>query len=225
MFTFVMKLFKTSFRAVACIFMLWLLVHFVACKIGEYKEDFGFMVSAQANSPEFPVLVKGLVCKDLEGVVGVCSIRIPETENFELVVMAQQYDYEYAFNCSKNVTGAFPIKEYVKAGVIKKLVVLKEAFPIEKTFNCSIIIKPTDRPEPISSFAKVNVIITQAGYQGLERPYKDGKYFVFGEHAKYIAYKVDNEWKYAQEKAYIRKTNIQEAFIESYAGRHGYYHE
>lgn len=193
------------------------------CNAPKYVADIGFIPSATANSPEFPVFIEGTVCKDLKGQVGLCALRQDADKDFVVDFYAQPYDYELTFNCSSNVPG-YPVSWLVVRNTDFKVTVPRTVFPKEKVFTCSAIITPKDRPEPIGSFARMTVTVVDSGYQRLENPYITKGYLVMGEHTLYGKYRDRDGWHTVEKTTVVKDTKgIVEVTTESYAGRHGYY--
>ena len=200
------------------------LINLYGCKAPDYVADIGFIVPASANAPEYPVMVKGNLCRDNEGQPGVCAVRVKSNEDFTIDINPQQYDYEVTFNCSSNVPMPFPQSYLVQKDLAFSLTVPFASFPPEKVFTCSVIVYPKDRPEPIAAFARVHVTVIDYRYNKLENPYLKNDYLVLGEHALYSYYADSEGWHMVKEKTVVKnRKGVSEAFVESYTGRQGYY--
>ena len=207
------------------IFVSLIVLQMIAgCNTPKFVKDVGFVSSATANSPEFPVMIKGSVCRDNSGQPGLCAIRQKAEEDFVVDILPQPYDYTATWNCSMNVPGPWPQAYQVLHDMPLQVRVKKEDFPIEKVFNCSVIITPQDRPEPIASFARISVTITDARYVRLENPYISNNWVVLGQFSEHTAYLDTLGWHWLhQVTAFKDPGNIKELRVESYAGRHGFW--
>lgn len=200
----------------------------VACTSLPYKNDNGFLVSAQANSPEFPVYLNGHLCTDMEGFVGLCSKRIKSTEDITFRFDPQTYAYLLTVNCTQGVT---PVAAATVPQSQPYSFVLKAAdFSQFTAFTCVGEVSPQDRTPPISARFRVSFSVVDAQYSARERIYpttSDGKnYLVLGEFAR-------SAWVYDQGKwaHHDQDTTVEikgdpsqvKAYSESYAMRFNYF--
>jgi len=160
-----------------------------SCRSGaiKYESDVGFLNSAQANSMEFPIKIKGKVCLDLEGVTGLCSTRMKSDEDFVMVIDPQEYSYRYTLTCSKEANADRTID--VAANIETKVVIPKANLVGMKSFICIGEIFPAERQQEVSAKWEVRVKIQDAQYQARESIYEtvSGKntVIVLGKNALY----------------------------------------
>jgi hypothetical protein len=208
-----------------------LFVMLVSCRSTpiKYENDSGFLNSAQANSMEFPIKIKGKVCLDLEGITGLCSTRIDSSEDFVMTIDPQEYSYRYKLTCSRELNT--DRSEDIIAGVPKRIIVPKLNITGLKSFICIGEIFPSDRPQELSAKWEVRVKVQDSKYQKRESIYEttNGKknIIVVGKNALYtkVCYVEDC-------KSYIKQTTIvKEAkqglsvYSESYNMRYNFYKE
>lgn len=210
--------------------LLWSLTVFavlLACNTLPYKDDVGFLVSAQADSAEFPVYLNGRLCTDMEGNPGLCAKRVKSTEDILFGFDAQPYAYLLTVNCSSGVSPVLPAT--VPAGQAFQFVLPAAAFSQFLNFTCIGEVAPQDRAPPISAKFKVSFMVYDAAYTARERIYvtkQDGKdVMVLGQFARLA-------WVYDAGKWSAHKQTTQvmlkgdpakaKAYSESFAMRFNY---
>lgn len=192
-----------------------------------YKNDTGFLNSAQANSFEFLVYINGKPCKDMDGLIGLCSKRIKNNENIEFSIDPLQYPYRLSLICTKELQFNFT-KDY-PADMANKFIITPIQYQGLKTFVCIGEIFPADRPEEISSKWQIRVEIVDQKYSNREEIYKIKKkwftYLVFGQNAKYAKAYYYDRWHYYKKNTMViipSDENIL-ASSESDTGRFNYF--
>lgn len=200
---------------------------FAACTSLQYREDTGFLVSAQADSPEFPVYANTHLCTDMEGYAGLCSKRLPSGQDLALTFDPQQYDYLVNIRCSGGIE---PSSISVAKGFSGKVTIPASEFSSLREFICEGYVQPQDRPVPTSAMFSIHVVVYDSAYTARERPYltkMGGKpAIVLGEFAR-------TSWVYDQGKwtAHSQETIVPvlgdplkaKAYSESYAERFNYW--
>jgi hypothetical protein len=202
----------------------------VACSTLPYQDDTGFLVSAQANSPEFPVYIGGSVCKDMDGNPGLCSKRIKSTDDVKIHFDAQSYSYNLTVSCTNPIVVP---SVSVAENQAYDLVIPNAEFsgPGLLSFVCIGEVFPQDRTQPLSAKFEVRIVVTDASYQAREAVYiaKDtggGNTLVLGEYAR-DAWVFDNgKWsKHSKDTQVSIKgdpTQVQ-AYSGSYQMRFNYF--
>jgi len=205
----------------------WLLLFLVLCGCTtteiQYRPDIGFLVSAVADSPEFPVRIDGYNCEDMSGKPGLCSLRLKQYRILKFQFEPRQYAYRLHIVCSK-ATG---FEQSYDVDVDKPLLVEMPYKHYEnlKSFICIGEVFPRDREDKIS--AKFEVRVKLIGKEYVEREKmrleKDGDdyYLVLGEHAYFSRVYDKGEWKSYKKKTKIQVFDIPSlmAYSESYSFR------
>jgi len=215
----------------AIIILIFMFAMLASCRSGsvKYENDSNFLNSAQANSMEFPIKIKGKVCLDLEGVTGLCSTRIDSSEDFVMAIDPQEYSYRYKLTCSREIN--FDVSEDVIAGSPKKIVIPKLNMIGVKSFICIGEVFPADRKEEVSAKWEVRVKIYDVKYQKRESIYETTngkkKLIVLGKNALYSRICYVDECK-----SYVTTTTVERLdkpglniYSESYNMRYNYYKE
>jgi len=198
-----------------------------ACSSLPYNDDIGFLVSAQANAPEFPIFLNGALCKDADGNPGLCSKRIKTTDTLALHFDPQAYAYNLTIDCTNPmvVPGAS-----VPAGQAFDLAITPAEIGGLKSFICEGFIFPQDRVNPpINAMFDVRVLVEDSAYvprEAITSTVQDGNtYLVLGEYAR-------NAWVYDGQKwsQHSKDTMVQvkslvgvQAYSESYSDRFNFY--
>lgn len=176
-----------------------------ACSTLSYVDDSDFLVSAQADSPEFPVYINGKICKDTDGIPGLCSKRIRSNEALTLHMDARPYSYVLQLACTKELgeSQSFSIqKDMPFEHSIKP-----ENFSRVKSFICIGEVLPDDREMPISAKWEIRAKIVDQAYVRRETPYfktdKGKTFLIMGQHAKFSSVFDQGAWKAFKEKTVI----------------------
>jgi hypothetical protein len=215
----------------AIIVLFFMLLMLSGCRSGaiKYENDIGFLNSAQANSMEFPIKIKGKVCLDLEGITGLCSTRIDSNQDFTMSIDPQSYSYRYKLTCSREINA--DQSSDVMANVPMKIIVPKANIVGIKSFICIGEIFPADRPQELSAKWEVRVKVQDVKYQKRESIYETtsgkDKIMVIGRNALYTRV------CYAEEcRSYTKQTSIKKEdkvglsiYSESYNMRYNFYKE
>lgn len=209
--------------------LLFIFLNFACVKI-PYQDDKGFINSAQANSFEFLVLVNGKVCKDMDGIVGMCSKRVKSTDSLEFKIEPLEYAYRLKVVCSKEIGVNFT-RDY-PANTPVTFTITPTDYQEVKTFVCIGELFPTDRPEEISFKWQIRVEVIDAKYLKREEIFVQetggDRYLVLGQNARLSKVYINGKLHEHREKAIIklpRKAVVAEvkAMSESYMGRFNYF--
>lgn len=162
------------------------LVGLFACSSLPYQDDLAFAVSAQANSPEFPVYIGGSLCRDMDGKPGMCAKRITSTQSLQIHIDPQSYPYGVTVACTSPISVP---GQTVPAGQPADIVVTPAQMQGLLTYICRGEIFPQDRPQPLSAMFEVRVNVVDASYLPREQittvKDKKGRYaLVLGEYAR-----------------------------------------
>ena len=207
--------------------ILWMCA-IVACSSIKYKDDLGFLVSAQANSTEYPIHVNGKLCIDLDGQTGLCSKRVKSNEPVTFSVDPQPYSYKFQITCSKG-TGIEKESRDVESNKSFEFKILPAQFDTLLVFSCVGNVYPADRPQPMAAKFRVQINVYDAEYTGREEMYvtkKQGKnVLVLGTHARTSFVNDGAGWKRYTEKTYVEVKNPATvvAWSESYNMRYNGY--
>ena len=197
-----------------------------ACNGLTYQDDASFLVSAQADSPEFPVVVNGHLCTDNEGDVGLCSKRISSTESLNLSFDPQNYAYLLTIRCSG---GVLIPDATVPANQAYSYTVNHIDMNSTEDFICLGEINPQDRTPPIQAQFEIHVKIYDAKYMKREAMYiqkeSDDNYLILGEYAR-DSWVFDSKWKHYSQATIVKvesdPSNVK-AYSGSYVMRYNYF--
>lgn len=156
------------------------------CQTIAFENDFGFTASAQANSHEYLVMINETVCKDAEGRVGACAIRVKSDAVVRFRQDPRPYPHSLKVRCSAGLDADFE-RDYPPAQGVSWQI-RPEQFARVKFFTCVGEITPLDRDEQrVSAGWHARIIVVDESYQGRSdiTPIKrDGKsYLVMGRYA------------------------------------------
>lgn len=204
------------------------LAAFNACQSIAYKDDIGFLVSAQANSPEFPAYVNGHLCVDMDGLPGVCSKRIRSDEDLVLRFDPQGYVYTLTLTCSSGMPARPSVT--VPANTSHVEMIKPSEFIQFRSFSCIGEVGPQDRQPPISAKFRVNVTVTDAAYVGMDRIFHgnvDGKnVLVIGQYARAAWVFDQGKWTRYDKATAVEVRDPPEklkAYSQSFAMRFNYF--
>lgn len=210
--------------------LIWLMCLSLACNTTiKYKDDVGFLVSAQANSPEFPIYIQNKLCRDMDGNLGACTKRIKSNESVNIKFDPQPYAYTIHLYCSKDTNINF--SQDVKAGDTFNYSIQPSQFNTLRSFTCVGEIFPLDRVRPVSAKFEVRFIVFDEIYTNREQAYlvqdkKGRNWLVLGQYAKnsrvYDCLKNKCEWKDYLEETIVRVYSPEKvlAYSQSYAMRY-----
>lgn len=197
--------------------LLIALVTFVSCQHIKYRADIGFLNSAQANSPEYLVLIGSKVCKDMDGIVGLCSKRVRSDRNIEFKMDKRPYGYRLNVTCSSNVNFTMSIDVLPEKSFEFSLP--HENFSLVKSFTCLGEVFPMDRDQEVSAFWHARFVVYDGSYQAREKISQQGDYLVLGQSARHIS--VDG--KMVSKKTAIKASGVKQVYTESEQMRINYY--
>lgn len=151
-----------------------------------YQDDLNLLVSAQANSPEFPVYLNGHLCKDAAGSPGACSMKIRTTDTLSLHFDAQVYPYVMTFSCTSPMH-IDPLT--VAPNQPADVQITPSMFAGKLDFICIGEAVPQDgRPQTVSANWEVRIVVADTKYIQREDITftKDGSdtYVNLGQYAK-----------------------------------------
>lgn len=208
-----------------CFPFLFLLFSCTTSKI-TYIDDTAFLQPAIANSPEELVSVNSHPCIDIEGLPGMCSLRVFEGSTIDLTVSGKPYPFQLSISCSDAVK--FDKEISVEAKTITKLIIPVPLLEITKSFTCIGEIYPQDRSQQISSKFELRVKIIDKNYEVLETPRiisKEGNtYVVVGKYALHTFVKDNGIWKYYFKDSIVKVSgNKLIIMTESFSGRKSFF--
>jgi hypothetical protein len=198
--------------------LILILVTACSCKPIKYTSDFGFLPSAQANSPEFLVKINGKYCKDMDGRIGLCAKRVRSNEKIILVLDARPYSYRLNVNCSSLVD--FNLSVDVAQNAAFSFEIHPDSFQEVKSFTCIGEVFPQDRPQEVSAFWHSRFVVFDKEYQERESIYSDGEHLVLGQNARFSLL---NEEKAVSKKTRVKAAGINKAYSESETMRFNYW--
>jgi len=175
-----------------------------ACTQLAYKDDTGFLVSAQANSPEYPVYINGKMCVDTEGYPGACTKRIGSTEDAVFKFDPQPYAYLLSVACGGGIK--------VPSATVPKdqpyaFTITADQMASVRTFVCIGQVSPQDRSPSVPASFNVTIVITDARYVAREKPFITSDhgtpYLVLGEFARDAWVYDDGEWSEHSEEPMV----------------------
>lgn len=200
---------------------------FAACSSLPYKDDTGFLVSAQAGSAEFPISINGKLCSDMDGEVGLCAKRVSSTEDITFSFMAQPYGWNLVTTCSTGVTQ--PLPATVEPGKAYSFTMKSSDFSRFRSFSCMGEIKPQDRGEPVSALFEVRFSVYHSKYVQRESIFitddNGKKFLVLGKYARSALVFDDGAWKRHKKKTIVEikgDPSKVKAYSESFAMRYNY---
>lgn len=170
------------------------------CNSLKYESDIGFLNSAQANSMEYYAKINGTPCRDMDGIVGLCTKRL--ASNQELKIEMDARDYAYRFNLQCTSTLGVDFSQDVLAGKAFSFAISPEKFRDVRSFTCIGEVFPQDRDQEVSANWSVRVVVYDSQYQPREIVYVYENHLIFGKHARYIT---------ADGKRYSKKTSLKGA--------------
>jgi len=168
----------------------------VACASFKYQDDFSFGVSAQADSPEFPVYINGKMCLDTDNIPGLCSKRISSNEALIIRLDARTYSYSLQLACTRELNESQSF--HVESGKSFEYAIKPEKFTNLKSFTCIGEVFPDDRSQPLSAKWEVRVKVVDKDYVNRETAYfrseKGRRFLVMGAHARTVNVQDEGVW-------------------------------
>lgn len=210
-----------SLRALTLILVTTFVLGCATCPDKEYANDFSRMISANANSHEFPIRVENDICKDLDDKVGLCTKRIKRNQNLNINFFKLPYSYQLMIDCTNalDVDTEVTVLEQTEYTFL----IPKEKYVgISNSFTCIFKIFPDDRAETVTS-ARVTIVLVDKNYSYREEMYKLKKYLIFGKYALHTVCYKDNKYNFYYKKTYIDYKTYDLCFSESYNGGINYY--
>lgn len=146
-----------------------LILLFISCSSPRYKEDYGYLNSSQANSPEYPVYINNRLCLDLDKRPGLCAVRIRSDRSIEIKIDPQLYSYRLQLVCSKGteIDKSFDVKEQTDFAYT----IDNSSFSKLRSFTCIGEVFPTDRLESVSAKFEIRFIVYDGNYISREAMY------------------------------------------------------
>lgn len=198
-------------------FILYFIVFIASsCQQLKYEADLGFLNSAQANSMEYLAVINGKVCKDIDGMVGLCAKRISSNEDLNFSFEARPYAYRLDVRCSATIDFDFSVD--VQKDKSYSFKIQSSKYGNERSFTCIGEIFPEDRDQQVSATFSIRVVIKDALYRGREEIYQEGSVVVLGKNAKYA--KVDG--KEFSKSPIVKLKKFAQAYSESERMRFNY---
>lgn len=196
------------------------------CTSIKYINDIGYLNSAQAGSDEFPIKISySQVCKDLDGIPGLCSKRWDNNSDFTISIDAQPYQYNYQLSCTSQLNSND--NRNVVANQNYDIVISKDKYlnlP-SKSFTCIVEIFPQDRPEAVSSRAEIRVKLIDGKYVSRETMYIQEQgthhFLITGQYALHTHVCRQGTCKIYNKETWINVGDGKDvkAYSESYVGR------
>lgn len=202
--------------------LLFTLLCSCSCLDLKYKDDKGLISAAAANSLEFNVTIGKTLCKDMDGIIGICSKRIKNDAAIEFTHPALPYAYQFFLTCSPEIESDF--NKYIPSNTAYSFKILPEKYNGMGSFICIGKIVPDDR-NLVDTKWEVRVKVMDSKYIPREDIYVFDKYLVLGKYARYAKVYHDKKWHTYHKRSYVRvknTTNIK-AMSESYLMRYNYY--
>lgn len=198
----------------------------LSCSSLPYSDDVGFLVSAQANSPEAPIYLNGAACKDMDGNPGLCSKRIRSTDTLVIHFDPLSYGYNLQVSCSSPIVvpGAT-----VPAGQPFDLSITPAQMAGRLSFICIGEIFPQDRTQPSSSKWEIRIVVSDVNYVSREQMNLIRKgntdYLILGKYARTSWVYDGKSWKQYKKKTIVPLKDASKAMAmsESYSSRWNYY--
>lgn len=191
------------------------------CASIKYEDDIGFLNSAQANSMEYMVKVKGLVCRDLEGEIGACTVRVDSDQVIRFEQDPRPYAYRLAVRCTEGTGVDFSVD--VEPNKDWSFEIEPKDFAEFRSFSCQGEVFPHDRDNSLSALWQVRLLVVDKDYRPRERIYHREGHLVLGKHAKYARICQENRCKNYSKKPIIEAKKGSSAWSESELMRINYY--
>jgi len=190
------------------------------CSSLPYESDSGFLNSAQANSSEWMVRVDGLVCKDLDGLVGACSKRVKSKTDIKVHHDPRPYSYRVAMRCTEGTGIDFSID--VLENQPWGYTIRHDKFKGFRSFTCQGEVFPNDRDNAISALWQIRFLVVDQDYKKRESVYFSNDQLVMGKHARYTTI-CDPTCDDESEGTVVKTTPTASAYSESEVMRFNYY--
>jgi hypothetical protein len=174
-----------------------------------YIDDSAFLKPTLGNSPEHPLLLNGKGCLDIDGIPGLCSLRIKSDSDLEITLNGRDYSYQLELSCSAHVATNLQIS--VPGQQIQKINIPSERFKDSKSFICIGGIYPQDRPDEVSSKFEFRVKVISPDYESREEIQiylEDNQWFAApGKYALHTYIYDNNQWKYYYKATSVKVTS------------------
>ena len=207
-------------------FLILLLV--VSCTSLKYVSDDGFVLPTTGGSLESLVFIDSMPCKDMEGMIGVCTKRLVRDRDLEIELPPRDYAYNVNVTCSANINFSNNYDVPEKSTFTVKI--NKDLYDDEKQFFCIGSIAPMDRGVVTHKFEiRVRLVDTDYIKRNNITVYEKGSsyYLITGQYAKYVQVFKDGKWKYYNKKPFIKvkKKDLKKIKVisESESGRLNYF--
>lgn len=151
------------------LYAILLLFSFISCAPSHFANDSEYPVAASVNSPEFPVYVNGIICKDMDSITGFCTKRIANT-GFKLTIDPRPYPYKVAVTC--NTTIPFSKELDAPGNAHIDIVVDASYYKGQDSFACLGQIFPIDGRESVSSKFDIRFRVVGEKYAAREEIYE-----------------------------------------------------
>lgn len=196
--------------------LIVLIFLFVGCSCIPHISDNSFMVSAQANSAEFPIKINGKDCKDINGQMGICAVSLPNGIDIAVDHAVRPYNYRLAVICTESAN--LNTSRDVLKNSPHKLILQGINFQHLALLYCEGEIFPDDRKDVVSMKWKLLVNLVDPDYIKREEAYVANGQVVFGQHALHTYY---NE-KYFPKGTVVKEKVGAKGNSESFSGRFNY---
>jgi len=204
--------------------ILMTLVIFAACSCKPIKyqsDEFTFISSGMANTPEYPVHINGEWCKNIKGELGGCYLRVKRDKPTIIKLLPQEYAFTLTIKCSAKIKFT-AYENGVDFPKDTPVTVTITDYQAQNSFICLGRIYPQDRGEPISAFFEVRMRIKDPNYSPREAIHNTGGYQIFGKYSLYSTWHDGKEWKSGKKKTAIKTKTQYPAVSESHNMRFNY---
>jgi len=192
-----------------------------------YLPDSNSLSPSQGNSPEILVLLNGKSCQDLDGIPGLCSLRLPKGSILNILIPEKAYSSTITLTCSKQVQ-ATPEWHSIEAD---QSLILNLSIPDVETLNSFICVGevfPVKEAEGKGSKFEFRVKTTDAKYIPVETPRVEtveGKHhLILGINALHSYVYDRGEWKYYHKEYKVAVSSPWvKAVVETQQQRRAYY--
>lgn len=194
------------------IILLTYLLIISSCKELDYVSDSGFLNSAQANSYEFPLVINGSLCQDMDGRPGICVKQIKNNAVARFALPSRPYSYSLVIKCSSEL-GYSPTFSIPEGRPFDFAI---EDFKGLRSFRCIGEIFPDDRPQEVSASFQVFFSVYDEEYERREEVIKIDDMLILGKHSKHV-YLCNKKFKcqHKEEKTYVKAGKYSYIFTES----------
>lgn len=188
-----------------------------SCQQLKYVSDSAFMNSAQANSAEYLARINDSVCKDVDGIIGLCAKRIKSDSPVKFSLDKRPYNYRLNVTCSSDI--GFNLSVDVLSEKEFSFLIPAENISRVLSFTCIGEVFPADRSQQASAFWHSRFLVIDKNYRPREQIYTDERGANVGQHALHITLNDDKSYR---KKTVIKSKRIKRIYSESQQMRFNY---